>query len=271
MSGADIQRLGEGREAETLAWGNDRVLRLLKDPAQGERLDRERVALTCANRGGVPVPAVFGEQTLDGRPGLVMERIDGPDLLTLVGKRPWLVRRVARTLGETHARIHGVEVDEDLPTVHEYLRRCIADSEMIPDELRRPALEQLASLPKGNTLCHWDFHPANLLRGDSGPVVIDWTFALRGDPAADVARTRLTLRVGEAPSGSSVIAGHLDALGRRLMSCTYLSAYRKRRSVDLALVQRWEPLVALARLTAGIQAERERLISLFESASHDDD
>jgi phage baseplate assembly protein W len=55
------------------------------------------------------------------------------------------------------------------------------------------------------------------------------------------------------------------------MSCTYLSAYRKRRSVDLALVQRWEPLVALARLTAGIQAERERLISLFESASHDND
>jgi hypothetical protein len=34
------------------------------------------------------------------------------------------------------------------------------------------------------------------------------------------------------------------------------------------LVQLWEPLVALARLTAGVPEERERLIELIDSAGY---
>jgi hypothetical protein len=53
----ELELLGEGREAETLAWGEHRVLRLLKDPTRIDRLERELVALTAARRGGAPVPA----------------------------------------------------------------------------------------------------------------------------------------------------------------------------------------------------------------------
>jgi aminoglycoside phosphotransferase (APT) family kinase protein len=77
--------LGEGREAETLAWGEGRVLRLLKDPSRTDRLERELAALTAARRGGAPVPAVYGRETVNGRPGLVIERVEGPDLLRCWG------------------------------------------------------------------------------------------------------------------------------------------------------------------------------------------
>lgn len=265
---AGIERIGEGREAETLAWGEGRVLRLLRDPAHRERLDRERIALQVAGSAGVPVPAVFGEETIDGRPGLIMERIDGPDLMTVLGRRPWLVARVARMLGETHAVMHGATVAEGLPTVHAKLRELITESDLVPERFRCPALARLDTLPAGNSLCHWDFQPANVIASDAGPVVIDWTFAARGDPAADIARTRLILRVGEPSSEGSFAIKRLDGLGRRLLSSIYLRAYRKKRPVDLARVELWEPLVALARLTAGVPAERSRLVELIESAGY---
>jgi aminoglycoside phosphotransferase (APT) family kinase protein len=268
-SRAEIERLGEGRESETLVWGENRVLRLLRNPAHGERLDRERVALSAARRAGVRVPTAFGPETLDGRPGLVIERVDGPDLLSLLEQRPWLLPRVGRILGETHVRVHAATVAEGLPTVHERIRQAIVESELVPSQLRTPALRRLETLPDGNNLCHWDFQPANVISGGAGPVVIDWTFAARGDPAADVARTRLILKVGEPPSDSSFVIRRLDGLGRRLLSRIYLSAYRKARPIDLALVDRWEALVAIVRLTAGIEEERDRLIAIVEAVRAD--
>ena len=94
------------------------------------------------------------------------------------------------------------------------------------------------------------------------------TPAQLGPANADVARTRLILRVGEPSSDPSFAIKRLDALGRRLLSTIYLRAYRKKRPVDLAQVRLWEPLVALARLTAGVSEERERLIDLIESAGY---
>jgi aminoglycoside phosphotransferase (APT) family kinase protein len=262
----ELELLGEGREAETLGWGEHRVLRLLKNPTRIDRLERELVALTAARRGGAPVPAVYGRETVNGRPGLVIERVEGPDLLTLLGRRPWLLPRVARRLGETHARVHAVHLDAGLPTVHEVVRSAITDSELVPGRFRRRALELLELLPEGERLCHWDFHPANLLDGHAGPIVIDWSFAARGHPAADVARTRLIVSAGARPSGRSSLIGRLDPLGRRLLSRLYMRAYRRSAPLDQPLVDGWTPLVAVVRLTAGIQEERERLIEMFESS-----
>jgi hypothetical protein len=46
-----------------------------------------------------------------------------------------------------------------------------------------------------------------------------------------------------------------------------MRAYRRSALLDQALVDRWTPLVAVVRLTAGIPEERERLIEMFESSS----
>src|SRR2546425_12868553 len=192
-----------------------------------------------------PRSTLFPYTTLFRSPGMIMERVDGPDLLTVLGRQPWRLPAVARTLGATHARLHAFELGEGLPTVHDYIGACV-DDPLIPDELRRPALERLATLRAGENLCHSDFPPANLLQGRNGPVVIDWTFALRGDAAADVARGRLILGVGAPPPGASLLVRRFDALGRRTLVRLYLRAYRRQGPLDLELVARWEPLVALA-------------------------
>ena len=79
------------------------------------------------------------------------------------------------------------------------------------DELRkRVLLTRLADMPDGDRLCHGDFHPINVLGEVSRPFVIDWPDACRGDPAADLCRSYLLLRLHAA----DIAEPYLDAYCR---------------------------------------------------------
>src|SRR5262245_4926849 len=159
---AHHQVLGEGRDAQTLAWSEGQVLRLLKNPTGADRLARERGALPIARAGGVPGPRGFGPLTLDGRPGYLLERIDGPTALDVLRRQPWRLPQIARMLGTTHAAIHTALAGHELPSVHDRIRQAISETPELTDPLRHLAIQQLEGLDGGDALCHWDFQPANV-------------------------------------------------------------------------------------------------------------
>jgi aminoglycoside phosphotransferase (APT) family kinase protein len=257
---ADLVRLGGGREAEVFAWEEGRALRLARDPDRAPRVRREALALSTAHRAGAPVPAVYEHVTVEGRPGVIVDRIDGEDLLTRLGRRPWLVRSVGRACGSMHARLHDLRAPDELPSLNDELRSRL-ESDLVPADVRDAALADLERLPDGDRLCHGDFHPANVLGARGGPMVIDWTLAARGDPAADVARTRLMLLGGAVPDDAPLLLRRLDRIGRRLLFGAYLRGYRSVRPPDLVLVNRWEFVCLAARLAEGIDAERAGLLA----------
>src|SRR5262249_3050746 len=87
--GAAGRRLvGQGREAEILEWDDGTVLRLLRSSESQTRVQREATALRAAAEAGIDVPAVYGTTTVEERAGLIMGRVDGPDLITLMGGDP---------------------------------------------------------------------------------------------------------------------------------------------------------------------------------------
>src|SRR5215213_8493886 len=99
--------LAAGREAEIYEHDAGRVLRLAHSADMRPQLERECVALRAAQRLGAAVPAVHGGLVeVDGRPGLVLDRVDGGDLLATIEARPWLVGSVARTLASLHVQIN---------------------------------------------------------------------------------------------------------------------------------------------------------------------
>jgi thiamine kinase-like enzyme len=97
-------------------------------------------------------------------------------------------------------------------------------------------------MPDGDRLCHGDFHPINVLGEVSRPVVIDWPDARRGDPAADVCRSYLLLRLHAADIAEP-----------------YLDAYCRISNVTWEKVLNWLPWVAAARLAEDIPDECDRL------------
>jgi aminoglycoside phosphotransferase (APT) family kinase protein len=260
------ERLGQGREAEIFAWGDGTVLRLMRDPEHGWRLDREAVAVAAAAQAGAPVPGAHERLIVSGRPGLVMERIDGPDLLTLLARQPWRIFATGRMLGEVHARLHEASAPSELPRVGvEARERIEAGADRLPGQLAHLALAVLRELPDGSALCHGDFNPANVLLSSSGPRVIDWVAAGAGDPHADVARARLLLTIGEPQPGAPAVIKRLDRLGRPLLLGGYMRAYLRKRKIDPQRLAQWEVVRAAERLAFEFIPEEERsLRSLLE-------
>jgi aminoglycoside phosphotransferase (APT) family kinase protein len=252
--------IGAGREAEILAWKDGRVLRLIGDPDDAKKVDYEAAALRAAAQAGVSVPQVYERVVVDGRPGIVMERVQEHDVLRRVERQPWTVRSVGRKLGQLHARIHLVRAPRDLPKVRERVVEMLR-SPLVPDDVRVAAERQLLTLGEGDRLCHGDFHPGNVLGG----CVIDWTAAAVGEPAADVARTCVLLAAAETPGERSVWKRMGEGLVRFHLVDAYLRAYRRAPGLDVERVERWLPVLAAARLAEDIEEERDSMLRLARS------
>ena len=142
----DLQRIAEGREAEIFAWDEGRVLRLFRTARSAQVLERETAAMRAV-RAVVPlVPEVYEIVEVNGRAGIVMERIDGPDLITLLGSKPWRVYSAGTALGETHARINAIQAPAAVEPLKDRLRR-IANRPEVPEESRTKLLEADRSPP----------------------------------------------------------------------------------------------------------------------------
>jgi hypothetical protein len=188
-------------------------------------------------------------------------------LLTQIGARPWFVFKAGSVSGEVHSRLHSVAASERLPLLKPTLIARIGSRPEIPPPLARFAIDTLNDLPDGDRICHFDFHPANVLMSPKGPIVIDWTNVKRGDHHADVARSVLILRLGEPPPGSvSAVMKVLIRFGRAILLNRYLSSYRRHGQLDGALVERWLPVCAVDRLLDGIPEEVPAIHRLLKKA-----
>ena len=150
--------VGSGREADVYAIGRGRVLRRYRSAYS---VQMEAGAMAYLARAGFPVPAVYDA---DG-PDLVMEQLDGRDMLADISHRPWRARRHARTLATLHDRLHQIQAPAGL----------------------------IAAFGPGDRVLHLDLHPGNVMLTSRGPVVIDWTNVHAGTPGADVAMAYLIM------------------------------------------------------------------------------
>ncbi len=259
MQYTDLKKIAEGREAEIFVWEDGAVLKLYRAP--DHRPEAEAASMAAAKAAGGPVPAVRGITTVDGRPGLIMERVAGIDMLTQLSKKPWTVIGAGGVMARAHASLHATVAPAELTPLREGMLRRVERSPHVPEQLRDVARHALAALPDDDRLCHGDFHPANIILSARGPIVIDWPNAVRGDPVADIARTVVMIEGGQLPPGSSAVLKALDTVGRRIILRGYLAAYRRVRPFDDALLTRWALPVAINRLQDGIHEEREWLLA----------
>jgi len=258
-----LQRIAEGREAEIFAWEEGRVLRLFRGDRSREALEREAAAMRAA-RAVVPyVPQVYEIVEVEGRPGIVMERVEGTDLITLLGKRPWMIWRAGTMLGKVQAGLHGVQAPPELSSLRDRIERACGLPTMPPD-FGATVRTLLAALPDGDVLCHGDFHPGNMLMTKSGPVVIDWPNVTRGDATADYARSELLLEMGSPPPGTPALVRYMEGIGRKLIEAAFRRAYNAARPVDPDLARRWRVVRMADRLAAdAIPEEREVLLGML--------
>lgn len=182
-------------------------------------------------------------------------------MLEEMNARPWMVLKHARSLAELHVQIHRQSLT-DLPFYKDRLGYDIRNNPHLSENLKNKVLALLENLPNGETLCHGDFHPDNVLITKKGPVVIDWMTACIGSPWTDVARTSLILSIGAKSAGNQVrpILRTVVHLYHR----TYLHRYRALKPDRTGEFAAWMPVIAAARGNENIIPEREALIKIVE-------
>jgi aminoglycoside phosphotransferase (APT) family kinase protein len=154
--------VGSGRSADVYAIDAGRVLRRYRVPLD---VQAEATIMRYLDEAGFPVPKVYDAAGSD----LVMERLDGRDMLIDLARRPWLARRHACLLAEMHNRLHQIPAPAGFPQ----------------------------PLGPGATVLHLDLHPGNIMLTSRGPVVIDWSNRSVGPAGADVAIAYLIMACSE--------------------------------------------------------------------------
>ncbi len=100
--------IGEGRMAEVFEWGDDQVLKLFRAWCRAEWPRQEAQVARTVHATGLAVPAVGDVIEVDGRWGIMYERVDGVSMLQCLTSKPWAVTRLARTLAELQAAMHSL-------------------------------------------------------------------------------------------------------------------------------------------------------------------
>jgi aminoglycoside phosphotransferase (APT) family kinase protein len=148
-----VQLIASGRDSDVFEYDDGLVLRRYRD---GRPAEREAATIRALGELGYPVPAVHRSSG----PDIVMERVTGPTLAEAVQTGAVTLDSAARSLARLHNDLHA------LPW---------------------------PGASAGESLLHLDFHPLNVIAGESGPVVIDWSNAELGPAGLDVAMTALIL------------------------------------------------------------------------------
>ena len=217
--------IGKGLTAEILTWEPGRVLKLFFARLPRAKAELEFQIPRALHAASCPVPAAYDLIDVDGRAGIVLERIEGASLLKLVERQPWKLFYAARMLADLHAQMHQLTAPPELPTQRQQLEGWLARADDFTAEQRRAAEGSLAVLPNGDAVCHADFHPDNILLSARGPIIIDWTSGTRGHPQADVARTSVLFESAKLPAESPPHMHLLLVLARRLLHRAYLRRY----------------------------------------------
>jgi Ser/Thr protein kinase RdoA (MazF antagonist) len=263
------QLLARGRTAEIYAWGDGQVLKLFVPGTADEAIEQEEQSGRIVYAARLSVPAVGGRISVDGRPGLLYQRIDGPILTSLLTRQPWQLMKYGQLMAQLHVDIHD-QTATALPSQHERLHRQIEAAPRLSPRARDFALRSLDVLrasSAGDSICHGDFHPYNIVMA-AHQVVIDWNDATHGNPLADVARTVYLLReamlpVG-VPAGTRIVLGSL----RNMLCEIYLREYIRVRGASRAQIEAWSVPIRAARMSEGIGEEEERLVRLLETAAN---
>lgn len=255
--------VGSGRTAEVFDFGAANVVKVLR-PGVPDRWAAREFAITRAVHAiGVPTPAVREVVSIDGRPGIVFERIDGPSMWQAMVSSPAAVEPLTLELATLQRSLHALTAPEVLPSLTKRVSDKLDQTGALSPTEAGEARRTVAGLGDGTSLYHGDLHPGNILMSAKGPIIIDWFDAAAGPSVADIVRTSLLVRPSATTSAMRPhLPGATGALLSTLHRC-YLQAVLEGESPSAEVLRSWEAIMAASRLAERAQPNEEELLGLW--------
>ena len=264
----DLQHLplvARGGQAGIYDFGNDRVLRVPSLPRDFDRIRYEYQIYTMLNHSETPVPKVYDLLEADGVPMIVMERLHGHTMMDEIKKHPFRAKAKSAELARLQNELLNIHVSAPVRDIKASARYCVGASGRLSDTVKARVIEILDLLPDGDSLCHGDFHPGNIICQNGDNYIIDWSGASRGDYHCDIAHTYILLKVVPRAPGVGPIMHLIQKLIGRSLASTYLESIESMRDVDRRTLARWVLVKAAERTFYGLPSEQGHLVGFINA------
>ena len=169
----DDRYLGTGTTADVYRLDDDRIVKVYhpdQDPAwiEAQRNNSEQLF-----RHGIPSAAVYDAVSVDGRIGVIFERLQAQSLGEAVSREPERLDEYAEKLAALLRRVHKTKFDKALLTDTLDFLFGHFNVTAIDRFTDRDLSGFAASLNTGETLVHGDFHPMNIMVRNGELILID--------------------------------------------------------------------------------------------------
>ena len=177
--------IGVGNTAKVYEWEEDKVLKLFHEGYSDEAINKEYNNAMAIREKEFLKPKAYDIISYDGRKGIVYDKVIGESLQDEV-LRTGDISTCAHHMAQLHKEIMNNKI-KDVPNYKGFLRYHLPNT--LPDNKRNELLLMIDNLADGDTLCHGDFHPGNILMSEGCIYVIDFMNVCRGSYLYDIART----------------------------------------------------------------------------------
>lgn len=257
--------IGRGGTADVFTWGGNEVLKLFFDWVPQDWILSEAEITQRISESELPSPKFIGTTTYLERRGIIYERVEGISMLRLISSKPWLINSQAKNFARLHAQINQ-ESGEGLTPLRARIAQKINNIKFLPEPIKKGALEILDQLPDGGNLCHYDFHPDQVMVAPRSETIIDWMSALQGVPEADVAHTANLLTLARPPKTNWVMEKAIDAARGTFFRVYKAESLKLRPHLKWEAVEQWRIPMAAARLHENITGEREAFLNFLRNS-----
>ncbi|GIP33566.1 aminoglycoside phosphotransferase family protein [Paenibacillus sp. J2TS4] len=206
--------IGEGNTATVYEYGEGTVLKLFVQGYPQNAIEREFHNAKAINSMNFAKPKAHEMICCEERTGIIYDRVEGESLLDWVLKTGDL-KGCAKYMANLHKSIVQNRVSH-VPDYKQFLISNILKARSTNLMEPEGVLEILDKLKDGDTLCHGDFHPGNILLSNGTTVVIDFMNVCHGDFLYDVARTVFLVQYTPVPAHTTYDRESLLRLKKRL-------------------------------------------------------
>lgn len=208
---------------------------------------REALNQSCAEEAGLSVPKFLEVTSIDGKPTLVSEYIEGKSLSQLMKKSGEAVEKYTALFAELQLNIQ----EKSCPLSDSLKSRILGapqPPELLGAALNR-SLQSLEKLTEEKSFCHGDFYPSNIIiRDDKTPFVIDWSHAAKGSPLVDAAQSYVLFFLRDGKKAAEL----------------YLGIYCKKSGAKEENIRQLLAAVAAAQYSKSKEDERKFLLELIK-------
>jgi uncharacterized protein (TIGR02172 family) len=230
--------VGTGNTASVYDWEEGKVIKFFNLGYPDEAIEKEYHNANEIRDMSFLKPKAYEIIAYEESKGIIYDKVEGESLIDWVLKTKDL-QECSLQMANLHKAI-GQNKISNVPNYKDFLKHHIQNAFLTVDE-QKELLQMIDKFPNGNSLCHGDFHPGNILISGGNAYVIDFMNICSGDFLYDIARTVFLIEFTPVPS---------DVKDRDMMlyfKKTLSELYLRQMNITRDLIQDYLSVIIAAR------------------------